>query len=68
MVADMTPGSNPENIILHLVGGSRVPNGIRSGWHHVREPVLFVCPRFSYWEFSEKLIIYQAKNSTGCLK
>ena len=50
-------GPRAANIILHLVGGSRVPDEIRSGWDqvrvgirswwdHVRGPVLFCSPAF----------------------
>ena len=68
MVAlDMAPGSlgirafwwaSGGNIILilHLVGGSRVPNGITVG-------SLFIdcLPAYSYGEFSQKVIIYQCQ-------
>ena len=39
------------NITLHLLGGSKMPNGIISGWYqvcngwdHVREPVIVCLP------------------------
>ena len=38
------------SIILHLVCGSRVPNGIISGWGHVRELGIVCLPAFSYGE------------------
>ena len=72
------PGGNID-LILHLVGGSRVANGIISGWDqvrlrsirswwdHVHEPVIVCLPAFSFGEFSQKMIIYQAENSPESL-
>ena len=64
------------NIILHFVGGSRVPKGIISGWDQVQvgsgpgrvtfgSLLLFVCLCFLMTNFPKHLYIYQADKSIG---